>query len=309
MSESQPCTILFADVSGSTRLFEQKGDVEARRLIAMVLNALTIVCNQHGGKVIKTIGDEIMCTFRNALQGVLAACDMQRKMARDIDFVRDNLAVRIGLHNGEVLFEDDDVFGDAVNVAARMTSLAKREQIVTTASTMKDLQGPAITVRSLGRARVSGKLLPIEIVDVVWQEDTSGMTTVQRAVRTSEPEIQPGKLTLRYRDVVIELTPESDPFTLGRELSPDVVKDGKGLMVVADWVSRTHASIEYKRGHFVLSDRSTNGTWVRLGESDELRLSRDEVHLRKSGTISLGKGMALNADMLVSFDCESHTES
>ncbi len=306
MSETQPCTILFADVSGSTRLFEQKGDVEARRLIAMVLNALTVICNSHGGKVIKTIGDEIMCTFKGALQGVLAACDMQRKMARDIDFVRDNLAVRIGLHHGEGLFEDNDVFGDVVNVAARMTSLAKREQIVTTASTMKDLQGPAITIRSLGRARVSGKLLPIEIVDVVWQEDTSGMTTVQRAVRTSEPEVQSlGKLILRYREVVIELTPESDPFTLGRELPPDAIKDGKGLMVVADWVSRTHASIEYKRGHFVLSDRSTNGTWVRLGEDDELRLSRDEVHLRKSGTISLGKGMALNADLLVSFDCES----
>jgi class 3 adenylate cyclase len=309
MTETQPCTILFADVSGSTRLFEQKGDVEARRLIAAVLNALTIVCNQHGGKVIKTIGDEIMCTFRNALQGVLAACDMQRKMARDIDFVRDNLAVRIGLHHGEALLEDDDVFGDAVNVAARMTSLAKREQIVTTASTLKDLQGPSISVRSLGRARVSGKLLPIEIVDVVWQEDTSGMTTVQRAVRTSEPEVLPSKLTLRYRDVVIELTPESDPFTLGRELSAEAVKEGKGLMVVADWVSRTHASIEYKRGHFVLSDRSTNGTWVRLGDDDELRLSRDEVHLRKSGTISLGKGMALNGDMLVAFDCQSCAEN
>ena len=299
MSATQPCTILFADVSGSTRLFEQKGDVEARRLIASVLNALTTVCNSHGGKVIKTIGDEIMCTFRGALQGVLAACDMQRKMARDIDFVRDNLGVRIGLHHGEALFEDNDVFGDAVNVAARMTSLAKREQIVTTASSLRELTGPPISVRSLGRARVSGKLLPIEIVDVIWQEDTSGMTTVQRAVRTAAPETaEPTRLTLRYRDKVIELKPESDPLTLGRET-------GNGLTVAADWVSRTHATIEYKRGHFVLSDRSTNGTWVKLGTEDELRLSRDEVHLRKSGTISLGKGMALNADMLVQFDCEA----
>ncbi len=302
MSTTQPCTILFADVSGSTRLFEQKGDVEARRLIAAVLGALTVVCNSHGGKVIKTIGDEIMCTFRGALQGVLAACDMQRKMARDIDFVRDNLAVRIGLHHGEVLFEDNDVFGDAVNVAARMTSLAKREQIVTTASSLRELTGPPISVRSLGRARVSGKLLPIEIVDVVWQEDTSGMTTVQRAVRTAEPEVAPGKLTLRFRDAVIELTPESDPFTLGREAN-------NGLMVAADWVSRTHASIEYKRGHFVLSDRSTNGTWIRIGDDDELRLNRDDIHLRKSGTISLGKGVALNPDMVLYFDCEACADS
>jgi len=299
MSATQPCTILFADVSGSTRLFEQKGDVEARRLIAAVLGALTVICNSHGGKVIKTIGDEIMCTFRGAVSGVLAACDMQRKMARDIDFVRDNLAVRIGLHHGEALFEDNDVFGDAVNVAARMTSLAKREQIVTTASSLRELTGPPISVRSLGRARVSGKLLPIEIVDVIWQEDTSGMTTVQRAVRTQAAEpAEPTRLVLRFKDQVIELKPESDPFTLGRE-------PGNGLTIAADWISRTHATIEYKRGHFVLSDRSTNGTWVKLGADDELRLSRDEVHLRKSGTISLGKGAALNGELLLHFDCEA----
>ncbi|MBS0462045.1 MAG: adenylate/guanylate cyclase domain-containing protein [Proteobacteria bacterium] len=299
MASTQPATILFADVSGSTRLFEQRGDVEARRLIANVLNALTVVCNSHGGRVIKTIGDEIMCTFRSVLQGVLAACDMQRKMARDIDFVRDNLAVRIGLHHGDALFEDDDVFGDAVNVAARMTSLAKREQIVTTAASLRELTGPPISVRSLGRARVAGKLLPIEIVDVIWQEDTSGMTTVQRAVRTmaAEPN-EPTRLVLRYKDQVIELTPESDPLTLGRESTNKVT-------VAADWVSRNHATIEYKRGHFVLSDRSTNGTWVKLGTDDELRLSRDEVHLRKSGTISLGKGAALNGEQLVHFDCDA----
>ena len=220
MSATQPTTILFADVSGSTRLFEQKGDVEARRLIAAVLGALTIVCNSHGGRVIKTIGDEIMCTFRGALQGVLAACDMQRKMARDIDFVRDNLAVRIGLHHGEGLFEDNDVFGDVVNVAARMTSLAKREQIVTTASSLRELTGPPIrrAQPSAARARV---LPPIEIVDVIWQEDTSGMTTVQRAVRTTAPEpAEPNKLTLRFRDQVVELRPESDHASAGRELSP-----------------------------------------------------------------------------------------
>ena len=177
MTQSRPQTILFADVSGSTRLFETKGDHEARRLIANVLGALTKVCEQHGGRVIKTIGDEIMCTFPAALNGVLAACDMQRRMGRDIDFVRDSLAVRIGMHHGDALVEDDgDVYGDAVNTAARMASLAKREQVVTTAATYDSLTGKVPEARSLGKARVSGKLLPIEIVDIVWQEDTSGMT-------------------------------------------------------------------------------------------------------------------------------------
>jgi len=299
MSQSRPQTILFADVSGSTRLFETKGDVEARRLIAAVLDALTGICQQHGGRVIKTIGDEIMCTLPGALNGVLAACDMQRRMARDINFVRDNLAIRVGLHHGDALEENGDVFGDAVNTAARMASLAKREQIVTTAATTQGVGGKAPETRSLGRARVSGKLLPIEIVDVIWQEDTSGMTMVQSAIRIGDAVAASAgaKLRLRHRGKLIELTESSEPFMMGREGS-------NNLVVEADWVSRTHAQIEYKRGHFMVTDRSTNATYVRIGEDDELRVHRDELHLRKSGTISMGQSAAVNSSDLIYFEAE-----
>ena len=298
MSQSRPQTILFADVSGSTRLFETKGDVEARRLIAAVLDALSIVCVGHGGRVIKTIGDEIMCTLPTAMSGLLAACDMQRKMSRDINFVRDNLAVRIGFHHGNALEENDDVFGDAVNVAARMASLAKREQIVSTAATVNGLSGTRLPeTRSLGRARVSGKLLPIEIVDVVWQEDTSGMTMVQSAIRMGDAAPAGAKLTLRHRGKLIELTENSEPFMMGREVS-------NNLVVEADWVSRTHAQIEYKRGHFMITDRSTNATYVCIGQDPELRLHRDEVHLRTSGSISMGPAAAAITHDLIHFNAE-----
>ncbi len=299
MSESRPQTILFADVAGSTRLFETKGDVEARRLTASVLDALSIVCAHYGGRVIKTIGDEIMCTMPTALDGVLAARDMQRKMARDINFVRDNLAVRIGLHHGNALEENGDVYGDAVNTAARMTSLAKREQIVTTAVTINGITKGAPETRSLGRARVSGKLLPIEIVDVVWQEDTSGMTMVQSAIRIGDGPAATtgGKLTLRHRGKLIELTENSEPFMMGREASND-------LVVEADWVSRTHAQIEFKRGHFMIADRSTNATYVCIGEDPELRVHRDELHLRKSGSISMGQAAAINTTDLIHFETD-----
>ena len=295
MSQSRPQTILFADVAGSTRLFETKGDVEARRLTSMVLDALAVVCGQYGGRVIKTIGDEIMCTIPTAMDGVLAARDMQRRMARDINFVRDSLAVRIGLHYGPALEENGDVYGDAVNTAARMTSLAKREQIVTTASTVAGLGPNAPETRSLGRARVSGKLLPIEIVDVVWQEDTSGMTMVQSTIRMGDVAAPVGaRLTLRHRGRVIELTENSEPFMMGREAS-------NGLQVEADWVSRTHAQIEYKRGHFVITDRSTNATYVTVGQEPELRLHRDELHLRGAGTISMGQAATANTHDLIHF--------
>lgn len=299
MSQPRPQTILFADVSGSTRLFETKGDVEARRLIAMVLNALSVVATQYGGRVIKTIGDEIMCTLPTANDGLWAACDMQRKMARDINFVRENLAVRIGLHYGSALEENGDVYGDAVNTAARMASLAKREQIVTTAVTVNGITGKTPETRGLGRARVSGKLLPIEIVDVIWQEDTSGMTMVQSAIRLGDPQASApgGKLILRHRGKLIELTENSEPFMMGREVS-------NGLVVEADWVSRTHAQIEYKRGHFMITDRSTNATYVCIGQDPELRVHRDELHLRKSGSISMGQAAAINTLDLIHFDTD-----
>ena len=295
MSTRQPLAILFADVSGSTRLFEQRGDAEARRIIAAVLDALSAVCTSHGGRVIKTIGDEVMCTFPSALQGLIAACDMQRRVARDAAFARDAVGIRVGVHFGEALVEADDVFGDAVNVAARMAALAKREQIVTTAASLEGLTHVGgLRSRSLGRARVSGKLLPIEIVDLIWQDDTSDLTTVQRAVRMDEPDAGGARLVLRHRGRVIELTEQSEPFTLGRDA-------GSSLVVEAEWVSRHHATIEFKKGHFVVADRSTNATYVQLGDDAELRLHRDELHLRRSGTISLGQSATLNQQDLLHF--------
>jgi len=103
MTQSQPLTILFADVSGSTKLFETRGDLEARRLIAAILNALAEVTGRHGGRVIKTIGDEIMCTFPGPMQGLLGAVDMQKRVANDPAFAKDRLAIRIGLHHGDAL--------------------------------------------------------------------------------------------------------------------------------------------------------------------------------------------------------------
>jgi class 3 adenylate cyclase len=294
MSASSTLTILFADVSGSTKLFELRGNVAARDIIAAVLGALTEVANRHGGKLIKTIGDEIMCTFPSAVQGLLAATDMQRRMKSDEAFVQDNIGIRIGLHHGEALVEETDVFGDAVNVAARMAALAKRDQIVATASTALNITNAAgVRVRSIGTARVAGKLLPIEIVDVMWQEDVSHVTTVQRVVQFAKAKRV--VLTLRYLDREFQIDELADPFTLGRE-------DSHSLTIESDWVSRDHAMIEWKRGHFILSDRSTNGTWVKIG-NEELLVHRDAFHLRRSGTISLGQAHAAGDGNLLHFEC------
>jgi hypothetical protein len=180
-----------------------------------------------------------------------------------------------------------------------MASLAKREQIITTASTVRMLTNAGmLRTRSVGQARVAGKQHPIDIVDVTWQEDTSNVTMVQRAIRLDAAAPARIRLQLRYRGQALEMDDVAPPFTLGRDAT-------SSLVVEAEWVSRNHALIECKRGLFVLSDRSTNGTYVRFGDDDELRLHRDEVHLRRSGIISLGQTIALNPDHLIYFQCES----
>jgi len=290
-------TIVFADVSGSTKLFETRGNLEARRLVAGVLSALAEVTKQHGGRVIKTIGDEIMCTFPGPMQGMLGSIDMQKRIAQTPEFSRENLAIRIGLHHGETLIEDNDVYGDAVNTAARMASLAKREQIITTATTVQMLTNVGmLRTRSMGQARVAGKQKPLDIVDVQWHEDTSNVTMVQRAITIDAAQESRIRLHLRYRGQAIDLDELAPPFTLGRDAA-------SSLVVEAEWVSRYHALIEYKRGYFVVSDRSTNGSYVKFGDDEELRLHRDEVRLRRSGIISLGQTVAQNPDHLLYFQC------
>lgn len=297
MTERRALTILFADVSGSTRLFETHGDVVARQLIGSVLVALAEVAARHGGHVVKTIGDEVMCTFPSPLHGLLAATDMQRRIKGDEVFARDNLAIRIGLHHGEALVESGDVFGDAVNTAARMAdkSLARRDQIVTTASTVQGVTHTSgLRVRSLGAVRVLGKLAPIEIVDVLWQEDVANVTTVQRVMQGVDA-VESAPLIVRFRSQVFEVD-ESTSFSIGRDPS-------SSLVIETEWVSRHHALIEWKRGYFMLADRSTNGTWLKIGSDDELFVHRDETHLRRGGTVSLGQAHRQDDAELVYFQC------
>jgi len=284
VTERRALTILFADVSGSTRLFEIHGDEAARRMVGGVLRALAEVTVRHGGRVVKTIGDEIMCTFPAPLNGVLAATDMHRRIRNDADFQRDNLAIRIGLHHGEALVESDDVFGDAVNTAARMAdkTLARRDQIVATASTVSDLtQSSGLRVRPLGSAWVLGKAAPIDIVDVLWQEDVANVTTVQRIMQSFDTTPERIRLTLRHRSQVFEID-ESTPFSIGRD-------PASSLVVETEWVSRNHALIEWKRGYFMFADRSTNGSWLKVGDDEEILVHRDETHCAAAARSAWGR--------------------
>jgi len=290
-------TVLFADICGSTRLFEEYGDWQARQIESRILETLKARTVEFDGSVIKTIGDEIMCRFADAARAFAAACEMHRAIKDDLSLLEFDIAVKIGLQHGPVLVEADDLFGDAVNVASRMVSLAKADQIITTRETARrlpeDLQQ---MTRSLGRSRARGRVDELEIVEVIWQEPGS-VTQVVSLEQHDELRRQLfARLLLEYQGKSHQVLPGAQPFTIGRGERNDLVVD-------QDLVSRTHADIEFRQGKFILVDGSTNGTYLRVDNGARFFVQREEFTLHDQGVICLGQAVAEGDLHLIRFRC------
>ena len=291
--------IMFADVAGSTQLFEVLGDDAARTTIAETLELLTNVTNGHGGTVIKTIGDEVMCTFPEADDSANAATEMQETLedANDMREEGPKIKVRIGMHFGPALLEGGDVFGDAVNVAARMAAQAKGGQIITTKTTI-DLLDPVTqaTSRFVDRAPIKGKKEDIEIYEIIWQE--SDVTTMATDVGSSAKQREEVSLEVSYQKTSVTLNQDKAGLMMGRSKACD-------LPINEQLASRQHVKIELRRDKFFVIDQSTNGTHIKIDGTDESFLRREEMHISANGQISLGKSFADNPTEVVSFTLKS----
>jgi class 3 adenylate cyclase len=126
--------ILFADISGSTTLYDKLGNEQALQIVSRTLGILTREMALHQGSLIKTIGDEVMCMFPDIPAAINAACAMQHAVDKQVPGGDQPIYVRIGVHYGEVVLEGSDVFGDTVNVAARVTAITRARQIMTAPS-------------------------------------------------------------------------------------------------------------------------------------------------------------------------------
>ena len=287
--------IMFADVVGSTQLFELLGDDIARATIAETLELLTSVTNSHGGTVIKTIGDEVMCTFPEAEDSANAATEMHETLedANDMREEGPKIKIRIGMHFGPALLEGGDVFGDAVNVAARMAAQAKGGQIITTKTTI-DLLDPVTQASSrfVDRAPIKGKKEDIEIYEIIWQE--SDVTTMATGVGTSAKQREEVSLEVSYKKTSVTLNQDKSVLMMGRSKACD-------LPINEQLASRQHVKIELRRDKFFVIDQSTNGTHIKIDGTDESFLRREEMHITANGQISLGKSFADNPTEVVSF--------
>lgn len=270
--------ILFADVRDSSGITERLGNVGSRQLIGALLTDLGVITVEHGGSVIKTLGDEIMSAFATALDAALAAIDMQRAVVSRPSVDGQKPQVGIGLNAGPVVIEGGDVFGDVVNLASGLVNKAMAGQILTTGATLDDLGEAWIFSRSLGEHLIKGRGERVQLCEILWRGETAQLTTLAPKIA----EVPHCSLELRLADQVVKTTSDdAEAVTLGRG-------DENSLVVPGTSASRRHAKVTTRSGRFYLVDHSTNGTFVRHAGEDEISVHRDEVLLTGSGFIRLG---------------------
>jgi adenylate cyclase len=294
MTASSELAVLFADVSGSTRLYETLGDERALATVGHCVALMREACDGNAGRVVKTIGDEVMAVFPLADEAAQAAAAMQTRIAAEPFNGSQRLAIRVGFHFGPALESGGDVFGDSVNVAARLTGIAQASQVITSGGTASMLS-PWLRARTrpLAALTVKGKCQDLDVCELLWQDSNDDLTTL--STRVSVPR---ARLQVRHDEREFVLDDQRPTLTLGRDAQNDVV--------LADRLaSRMHAHIERRRDRFLLVDHSSNGKFVTPEGEPGIPLRREEFVLRGRGRISFGHALATDAGETVDFACDT----
>ena len=296
-------TVVFADLTGSTQVFEAIGNARATETITRLIQWIGAVCEAHQGQVVKSLGDGVFAIFPNGDTAVGAALELQRNHHKRLKtwpaVLRMDL--KIGIASGEVVKVDGDCYGDAVNLASRLSDLAGRSQIWVTDSVVTQLTNQLARHRNLGPISIRGKTEMPVVHRIDWQEEGADFLTVPAVLVSAERTLDSsfGQIELAWLDVRSMFRAAELPIHLGRVNEAQfVVNDPR--------VSRLHARIEVRQGSCMLIDISTYGTWVRFhgnsGNSGEVALRRGECVLHGSGEIGLGAPLSDFSAPTISFN-------
>lgn len=272
--------VLFADISGSGTLFAKMGDNVAMRVVDAFVDVGERVTRECRGLFVKSVGDAVLCLFPTADSALLAASALQTEVcSRPI--ADQDLRIHIGFSFGPVVAENNDVFGDTVNIAAYLTNMAAPDQILTTESThfllserLRELSRPIF------RTRVKGTEHETTICEVLWRPDTSTATDINPDAFQMLPADE-GALLLEWNGGLIRVDALRSQVVIGRGAHCDLVIPGR-------FVSREHAFVRSEGPTYLLEDRSTNGTLVVFDDGHALRAFRREIPLEGSGQILVG---------------------
>jgi adenylate cyclase len=284
MSREVSVAVLFADVVGSTELYEVLGDLKARETIGKCVEVMRRATESYNGRVVKTIGDEVMATFPSADGALNAARDMQIAISKGevVSGGGAPLAIRIGCDFGAVIPEERDVFGSTVNTANRVTSQAKATQVLITENMVARISPEwRAAVRQIDLAPLKGKSGEVAMYEALWESEdiTSMLPTINWGESRQKAR---GRMRVRFSGKEVVVDSSRPHATLGRSDENDVVVKG-------NLISRLHARIEMNRDRFVLIDQSTNGTFVVSLKGEEQFVRRDTIQLSGEGIIGLGR--------------------
>ena len=296
-------TVLFADLRGSTALFETLGNAEATSVVTHCVNALGGPVVGNAGHVVKTLGDGLMAVFEAPAPGVQAAIQMHdllegmvsRGSERGASAGLRGLRLQVGMARGEVVEMAGDCFGDAVNVAARLIDHAGDNETLVTAEVMVGLAAEMRTrFRSLDRLVLRGRVEPVQ-VHVMGGRRGGGVDPAATLFGDVSSVSEPDGLRLIWGGQMRVFASEQMPVVLGR--SPQAA-----FCVDDSRVSRSHARLDWHSGSFQLADLSYNGTYVRFNDGEIVSLRRGACTLHGSGSVGLGGSPADPASACVSFD-------
>ena len=290
--------ILFADVCESTAIYESVGDTPALALINHLFASFDKVVKTAGGVIVKNLGDGVVCEFQQPDAAFRAACAMQEASGEVAAEAWPGMKIKIGFNYGPVVLKDSDVFGDTVNVCARVVSLANPAQVLTTQPTIEMLSpGLRMRCRELYTTPVRGRVSQVKVWEVLWRSDPD-VTKVEAA----EPSGDQGakwvlKLSVGGESYLVE---PGAVLRIGRDAANDIV-------VATENASRVHARIFTREDHFVIVDQSSNGTFLMADGSREVRLRRSEALLGDRGWIGLGRSAARHGDHVLRYRLERHS--
>ena len=280
--------ILFVDVCDSTRLYESRGNVRAAEVIGLLLGRLEKEVAGNRGRVVKSLGDGLMCVFPDPELACRAATGMMTVAAfsKLEDSSGAALNLRVGVHFGSVVTSGGDVFGDAINVASRVEAMASPSEIlVTEAATNRLPEHLRANCRLIDTTRVRGKTAAIRIFAL--HEHSSDHSVIERTVigttltREAIPEAN-FSLRVIYRNQQRVVGIRAPKLTIGRHESCDIV-------VLSPLASRQHGAVEFSRESFVLTDHSSNGTFIRIGDNPPVPLRREAAKLVGRGLLGIGE--------------------
>jgi adenylate cyclase len=226
-----------------------------------------------------------------------AACEMMAALAPLPARPYGKLLIKVGITYGQVVVAEGDVFGDTVNVCARLVALANAEQVMTSRETM-DALSPNLRAlcRTLFPVPVKGRSSEVVACEVLWRSDPD--ITELNLARNGNAGAGEVWLKLSHAGNTFVVDDAALSARLGRDGANDVV-------VTSHFASRFHARIHKREGHFVLSDLSTNGTYLLADDgANEVLLQREEAVLGERGWIGLGMSAARHGDHVVRYRIE-----